>query len=339
MPYNEPATLPTSSTPIDPPILTSGLGGNYGVNNAGSSLDFFTRIDPGMGYVSPSIQINPGAYPAPGTQQYGGLDSAGNTASGAVDVPGLISRLFNHTPGGFIYNMATRNYDRIPAVRIAKTIGNLFAPRPQPWQQNAQPNAGSLQGPPAIPPGGALFGYRPSEGGGLQHYDPGTGRVTTTPATNPLYTTGGAFQPIGAAPQDVRFAQNSGTGNFVADQTTKNFLAGGGYQGAPNQAGPDSANRFYGRARSVDSEGGYSPGEVTQPYDPAAQAAKRALYQEAIKANPYQQGEGANYTKRINDWIAQRNGSQSIETLLGQLFPNGTGTISGPPPLPIGIGG
>lgn len=59
------------------------------------------------------------------------------------------------------------------------------------------------------------------------------GAVPVTPG-NPLYIQNGVVHDIGGAPADVRFAANSGTGNYTAEQTTKGFLLGGGYSGAPN---------------------------------------------------------------------------------------------------------
>jgi hypothetical protein len=50
-------------------------------------------------------------------------------------------------------------------------------------------------------------------------------RSTPWPA---LFNNGSGWQPIGGASQDVRFSQNSGTGNWQADEFIKNYLLGGG---------------------------------------------------------------------------------------------------------------
>jgi hypothetical protein len=54
-------SLPTGAGPVDPPILTGGPGGNYTGPNAGG--DYWTRIDPGMGYIDPTLTVYP-ANPA-----------------------------------------------------------------------------------------------------------------------------------------------------------------------------------------------------------------------------------------------------------------------------------
>jgi RHS repeat-associated protein len=43
-----------------------------------------------------------------------------------------------------------------------------------------------------------------------------------------LFNNGGGWQPIGKAASDVRWARNSGTGNWIASQTTNGYLLGGG---------------------------------------------------------------------------------------------------------------
>jgi hypothetical protein len=54
--------LPTNPGPIDPPILTGGqnyAGSNYG-GGGNHGGDYWTRMDPGMGYIDPSVTIYPG---------------------------------------------------------------------------------------------------------------------------------------------------------------------------------------------------------------------------------------------------------------------------------------
>jgi hypothetical protein len=52
------------------------------------------------------------------------------------------------------------------------------------------------------------------------------GRNTSTGSA--MFNGGQGWLPIGQAPVDVRWAPNSGTGNWQADQATKNYLFGGG---------------------------------------------------------------------------------------------------------------
>jgi RHS repeat-associated protein len=54
-----------------------------------------------------------------------------------------------------------------------------------------------------------------------------TGGIRSTPWPG-LYNNGHGWSPVGGASWDVRWAQNSGTGNWQADQTTKDYLLGGG---------------------------------------------------------------------------------------------------------------
>jgi hypothetical protein len=56
----------------------------------------------------------------------------------------------------------------------------------------------------------------------------GTGRA--------MFNNGSGWQPIGNAPSDIRWAPNSGTGNYVASQTAKMFsLLGGGIGGSTGE--------------------------------------------------------------------------------------------------------
>lgn len=56
-------SLPTDPGPIDPPILTGGPGPSYVPSGPVNPNDLWTRIDPNMGYIDPSVTINP-ANPA-----------------------------------------------------------------------------------------------------------------------------------------------------------------------------------------------------------------------------------------------------------------------------------
>ena len=114
--------MPSGAGPVDPPILTGGggpadflQGDPSGAGMADPHLsytpaDLWTRIDPNMGFIDPSVTINP-ANPA---------DAAAYPAPGAQPPPSLGRRIVNN----------------IPAVRLAHLLGRVFQPRNQ-WQQNA----------------------------------------------------------------------------------------------------------------------------------------------------------------------------------------------------------
>lgn len=305
------ATLPSGGGEIDPPILT----GNYPGPTPGPSIapnwnqwqnDYWTRIDPNMGYIDPSVTVYPAnpadaPYPAPGT--------------GAEDHQSFIRRILGATPQGRLGQFLR---DRIAANQT---------------KVNMQSNPGSLQGPPAVPPGGALFGFDPNSGGGggTPRYNYGTGGVSPTPSTNPLYTTGGNWQSVSGAPQDIRFSQNSGTGNFTADQTAKNFeLTGGGYAWKPNNPGASDRghDRFFNTIMQVDPEGGFSEGAPR-----AVTSGSQALYQQALKAVPMgPDGFSATYVQKLNDWIAGKQPANVFNML--NPSPTMNTNISGPPRLP-----
>lgn len=176
-------------------------------------LDFYANNPSASGATAPPM---PGSYP-----------SGGGGPEGTYPAPGAANR---QQP-----SIIQRILGLHPASMIGKAIRDAIAANQT--QSNMQSNPGSFQGPPAIPPGGALFGYNPNSGGGggTRSYNYGTGAVTTSPSSNPLYSTGGVFQPVSGAPVDIRFSQNSGTGNWMADQTTKAFELSGGYPGGPNR--------------------------------------------------------------------------------------------------------
>lgn len=311
------ATLPNEGGPVDPPILTGGQA--YG---SGPDWSFLNRVPsdyssmfgrlflPEGGY-SPS-EVVPD-YPAPGT--------------GADNNQNFIRRILSITPqarlGQFLRDKIAHNQALI----------------------NSQANPGSWQGPPAVPAGGALFGYNPNSGGGggTPRYNYGTGRVAPTPSTNPIYTTGGPWQSVAGAPEEFRFANNSVTGNYQADQTTKNFELSGGYPATQNYHGtPDSGpNRFYNFPNGpmqVNSEGQLSTVDNVdsglQTYDPTITTQSRNLYAQALRAVPMDtNGFTAQYVQKVNDWIAAHQPS-SIFNLVNPSAPVVSTSISGPPRLP-----
>jgi hypothetical protein len=61
---------------------------------------------------------------------------------------------------------------------------------------------------------------------------------------------------LGSLSQTDRFAQGSGTGNWIADQFTKNYLLGGGDPGVPNMPQSDVPSTFYGGVWQLDPESG-----------------------------------------------------------------------------------
>lgn len=165
--FGGPARLPMEPGPVDPPILT---GGYPYPSPAPSAIpmgpaDYWTRMDPGMGYLNPSLTINPGDgsggnggpagynYPAPGT---GATDpSRGN----------VLSNIFGSTPAGALIKLLTGNASQIPAVRLAQTIGNLFKHQPD-WRQNAASNQGNGPADAASSPSTGSAGSPPTGGAG-----------------------------------------------------------------------------------------------------------------------------------------------------------------------------
>lgn len=312
-----------SQTPWD--ALTRMYGGNLsgaGVfgqpqqsGNSFNPADLWTRIDPNMGYIDPSVTINPANpadYPVPG----------GDTSGAQPQKPSILSRILNN----------------IPAVRVAKTIGKIFQPHGSGWQQNAASNPVYAQ--PPIPIGGALLGFNPNQaGGGTTRFNYGTGTETRTPSTNPLFNTGSGWQPVANAPVDLRFAPNSGTGNWQADQTTKGFELSGGYPGTPNRAGTTTdrgLDRFMsGPAMQYDAEGGFSPTDQVRNGPTANDP--RWVYPSQAESNALGLTFDAN---NKNEWLIEHNPwFYASATNSNALQPFGWmgaagGKVSGPPKLP-----
>lgn len=61
---------------------------------------------------------------------------------------------------------------------------------------------------------------------------------------NHYYNDGTGWKPIEQAPTDIRWAQNSGTGNFNATASTNAYVASGGDPGRPNYTGSTSDEGF-----------------------------------------------------------------------------------------------
>lgn len=246
-PFIEPTPLPgTQNYPSPTPNVTYGAYPPPGYGNILSILDRY-----GVGGNGPSQSSGggggPGYTPSNIIQAYLDFYANNPSASGATatPVPGSFPSGGGGGPAGTYPAPGAANrqqpsiLQRILGLHPASIIGRAIrdAITSNQTRSNMQSNPGSFQGPPAIPPGGALFGYNPNSGGagGTRSYNYGTGNVITSPSSNPLYSTGGAFMPVSGAPSDIRFAQNSGTGNWTADQTTKAFELGGGYPGTPNR--------------------------------------------------------------------------------------------------------
>lgn len=329
--FGTPGTLPSGAGAVEPPLLPSA-GTGYWSNPDWS----FLNQTPGQtGYGDMFAQLSDVGSGRFGNGPEAGFDSYDRLFRGGSDpnypAPGtgartanqnFLARLLNHTPQGMLRN----------AIRDAITANQTRA--------NMQGNPGSWQGPPAMPAGGALFGYNPASGGagGTPHYDPGTGRTTSTPSTNPLYSTGGAWQPVANAPTDIRFAQNSGTGNWQADQTTKAFLLGGGYSGsANNMRGVSDA----GRTRFVPQSG-----FVGQINPDTGILERVAAPYDASKAFVGTQGGGApssSNTEAYNAWLMQQpeyaqwqaaNPGAGQRNPFSFLINPDLSSVSGPPRLP-----
>jgi hypothetical protein len=341
--------LPTGGDmPIDPPILTDGYvdpSPTVQVNWIGNgSVPYWTQ--PASTSSSPPnfAWFNQAAPDL----NYGYINNRGGSSQG----PGsFLNRLLSHTPGGFIYNMVTGNYDRIPAVRLAQSIGRLFGSnnqqRPNPPGGSSQIAGGArgltFQGPLTVPTGGALFGYNPAQGGGTTHFDPATGRMSATPSFNPLYTTRGGWDSVANAPANIRWQPNSGTGNFTASQTTDRFVEKGGYAGKPNQMRPDIPSTFdlsTGITGFVNPESGTVDRRYTGQPDPAGVFNMSA--EERAGAPPTYGNQASQ--DAYNAWLMAQPAYQKWQTAHG-LEPFGwmtagrtpapvSGTISGRPPLP-----
>lgn len=300
-------------------VFTQGGGQTSQVASAPGPADYWTRMDPNMGYLYPSVTIDPATgqqvnYPAPGQ----GSQQQQNQQ-------GVLSRIFGATPAGALVNLLRGRF--MTNTPIGRLISSM-QPK-QPWQQNAQGNQPEPPTAPAAanPNGPALFGFNPSNGGGggTTRFDYGTGRTAPTPSTNPLYNTGGGWLPVGAGPADLRWAPNSGTGNFIADQTTKAFELAGGYPGGVNRPGtPDAGpNRFYNGPMTLDG-GALGPADIAQR-DPGNAGGNPSLYQQALRAVPMgPDGFSLTYVQKLNNWIQGQGAAAGAGALPGI-------TISGPP--------
>jgi hypothetical protein len=235
---------------------------------------------------TPNLNITPGPanyYPNPGA----GAPPDNNQQ-------GFFGRMFSGTPAGFLYNVLTGNYQRIPAVRAFNAISHLVNP-PQTWNQNAASNPGdpnAATDPNADPTNsdsGRFGPYNPSS-------DPGgnstrSGNIAPPPAgygtaANPffgtlgnpsqsyshpwgnsynsgpnVYATGGAFRPVSGAPSDIRWNPNSGTSNaavsaFSGSPDVQDWMHGMGGNNSPG-VGDAGQSRFYGQAMRLNAQGGY----------------------------------------------------------------------------------
>lgn len=101
-------SLPTDSTPIDPPILTSG-----GPSTAPVAPDYWTRLDPNMGAIPPTVSIDPsqgsGLFPGAGSgsAQFPtvGVGAAGPFPGGNMGGPQGSVYGINPVTGNTIYNV------------------------------------------------------------------------------------------------------------------------------------------------------------------------------------------------------------------------------------------
>jgi hypothetical protein len=267
-----------SGGPVEPPILSSGPsapvspGGAYfgGVVNphlfgnqanrdwwstsdddptaawvqggAGSSrpLPFGGGLQAFVPHGEPIVQVpRGGSYrPPPDAPLFGFIGSnfpglvSGNVAAGSVLTGGEAGAFYNSSRGQWErYNPASGQFE--PVSGIASGFANY---------DNPAAMAGLLA---QLPPGSVVVGR-----------DSVTGAPVIRDPSGRTYVPAGA----GSSPAVDRFAQNSGTGNWNADQATKNFLLGGGYPATPNNPGQgdEGLNRFRSGRWVLDAEGGFS---------------------------------------------------------------------------------
>lgn len=130
--------LPTGAGPIDPPILTSG-----GPSTAPTAPDYWTRIDPNMGQIPPTLSVDPsqgsGLFPGAGSGSAQvptvGVGAAGPFPGGNMGGPQGSVYGINPVTGKTIYNVTGSprpGFFDSTAGKVVKGVGstalNMFIP-------------------------------------------------------------------------------------------------------------------------------------------------------------------------------------------------------------------
>jgi hypothetical protein len=235
--FGGPANLPSGAGPIDPPILTGGYPGNTPVPTP-TPGPLTTRMDPNMGYISPSIQIS-GGGPNSSNPTFGGISfGPGGQLQGGVNGPqGTVYGIDPNT-GQSIFNVTGSprpGFFDSPAGKVVETAGatglNVLAPglgSVSRWILDAIRNRNT-----AAHTGTDLSG----QGG-------------THPATTPQAPSGPAWYQPGYQPspgiQDAiaRGDYQRAYGPSATSITDLNEMAAQAYGGAPNMPQPDDFGEF-----------------------------------------------------------------------------------------------
>lgn len=237
------ATSGRPVSPIDDPNsdwsgVTPDAGSAFdGSTSSGSLGDAFSGANV-SGDISAIDTLN---YPSPGTPDW--RDNASNSSTPSM----------NETALGAMNVIA--NNPSITGRPSRDLSGTHFD-----WGTGTYVRDRPPSGYPSVNSRGQIVGYSTSLGAKLgSQGNPMFGYGSITGQS--YYNVGSGWAPIGGASSEIRWMENSGTGNYQASQTAANTIASID-PGRPNRVDtPDSGvNRFgTGAWQTVDAEGGYSP--------------------------------------------------------------------------------
>lgn len=200
------------------------------------------------------------------------------------------NELASHTPGSDGTTLIDTNEGVSDQQLIDNQRRSLGLPTQAP--RSATPNLPGTEG---APPGMTVVGHDSASGQPV--YQDHNGNLFVNPGTGHIVD------------QGQRFSQDSGTGNFIADQTTKAFVAAGGYAGTPNDTrftNDEGHNVFSGKVAGAIDENGLirratASGGGPQGLKPWVMPSQDEAARLDLSHN------NAESVKRLNDWIAKHN--------------------------------
>lgn len=321
--FDTPGYLPTGPGTPDP-IVTSTSGPS-------SSPDYWTRIDPNMGYIDPTLTVYP-SNPADAPGSYSGNDPSGSnvgTAPGSLSATGPFPGgnmggpqgsiyAYNPVTGNPIYNVTGSprpGFFDTPFGKFTKGVGstalNAFVPgagfvagkildaaRRANERRNTGTDLSGRNRPGSIRPGGGMAPSGPPPSNTFNR-GPGIGGTQGFQQMTPReygQATFGGLTPIG-------YRDTAGSATFDPRAANLAVMASQAFGGNPNRTGTFAKEgRFLLDAEGTPTQfGDQSPGNVSQQFrrpqgGPTPYASNQAAVNDWLRAQPayrqFMQGRG-----------------------------------------------
>lgn len=293
--FNDPS-LPTDSSQPDPVSITTPdpppPGPTVDISGTGGGLPSPYWNQPGGGYAQPGRDI----------AGFGGNMTLGQFLGTSLALMGFGTNRYR--PGN------TPNIKSADDIQIG-TISPTGPTGSQMWNGTDWVDAGPSNSNVAPSPDRTNPAF----------IDPGSGM---SPSSNSSSATSGGATPGGGSGGEAgrssvsdRWAPNSGTGNYVADQTAKAFLGWNPADSVTNNPGQgDVRDIFYPVAgqpiMQFDPESGFAvPSDRTYGKGLGRNSPSQQLYQLALRSVPMDPHTGftLEYVQRLNDWIVAHQSS------------------------------